>query len=91
MSVKPNVLRTSSLRQLTCDANENDGDEMELFAVVWAASQASPRFDLGMSVNVSQEMPRGRLTINCMATVVIRQQNMMIPIVSMRVRPTGYL
>jgi hypothetical protein len=26
-----------------------------------------------------------------MATVVIKQQNMMIPIVSMRVRPTGYL
>lgn len=26
-----------------------------------------------------------------MATVVIKQQNMMIPIVSIRVRPTGYL
>jgi hypothetical protein len=26
-----------------------------------------------------------------MATVVIKQQNIMIPIVSIRVRPTGYL
>ena len=36
-------------------------------------------------------MQAGALTISWMATVVIKQQNMMMPIVSMRVLPTGYL
>ena len=35
--------------------------------------------------------PRQALTISWIATVVIKQQNMMMPIVSMRVLPTGYL
>jgi hypothetical protein len=29
--------------------------------------------------------------MSCIATVVIKQQNIMMPIVSIRVRPTGYL
>ena len=33
----------------------------------------------------------GILTINWIATVVIKQQNMIMPIVSIRVLPTGYL
>jgi hypothetical protein len=75
---------------LTGNADEDDWDDVKALGVLSSGSKCPTRFDLDHVSKEAMIWVVG-LTMSWIATVVIKQQNMIIPIVSIRVRPTGYL